>query len=443
MSFVGNITPEWLESQYLLWKESPGLVTPEWRAFFQGFELGPAYLSEREAPAPELAFKLCGVQSLIHRYRSLGHLLACTDPLSPCKTGHPLLRLELFDLGEKDLDREFRIKNFLDHEATLRQIVDHLRETYCRSIGVEFMHIQEPEEKEWLIGRMEPVRNKPELSRETKLSMLKKLLEAGLFESFLHKKFLGQTRFSLEGGETLIPMLEAAVNRAGALGITDIILGTAHRGRLNIQANIFGKPYENIFAEFRDSGDLEMIGDGDVKYHSSFSADLVLDGGARIHITMEPNPSHLEAINPVVEGKTRARQDRLGDAEGKRIMPLLIHGDAAFSGQGIVAETLNMSQLEGYGTGGTLHIIINNQIGFTTTPADARSTQYATDVAKMLMSPIFHVHGENPEAVVHAVTLALDYRQKFGRDVVVELICYRRHGHNEGDEPYFTQPLMY
>lgn len=443
MIFAGNTSPEWIEAQYLLWKESPELVTPEWSAFFQGFELGGEFFPGRELLEPGPAFKLCGIQSLIKRYRGLGHLLACTDPLSPCKTEHSLLRLEEFDLEEKDLDTVFRIRKFVKNEVTLREILEVMRETYCCSIGVEFMHIQDPVEREWLIERMESVRNKPSFSTEVKLSILRKLQEAALFEAFLHRKFLGQTRFSLEGGETLIPLLDTVVNHAARLGITDIILGTAHRGRLNIQANIFGKPYENIFAEFRDSGEIGFIGDGDVKYHSSFTTDLALAGGARIHMSMEPNPSHLESVDPVVEGKARARQDRCGDAGRNRVMPLLIHGDAAFSGQGIVAETLNMSQLEGYGTGGTLHIVLNNQIGFTTTPSEARSTQYATDVAKMIMAPIFHVHGEDPEAVAHVAALAVDYRQRFARDVVAELICYRRHGHNEGDEPYFTQPLMY
>jgi 2-oxoglutarate dehydrogenase E1 component len=443
MSFIGNVSPEWLEAQYLLWKESPELVTPEWRAFFQGVEVGSAIPSGLECLAPELALKLCGVQSLIHRYRNIGHLLACTDPLSPCRTDHPLLCLEVFGLEEADLDSTFRIGRFIKSEATLREILEVMRETYCRSIGVEFMHIQEPQEREWLIDRMELARNKPQFSPEKRLSILGKLQEATLFESFLHKKFPGQTRFSLEGGETLIPMLDEMASHAAHPGITDIVLGTSHRGRLNIQANIFGRPCENIFAEFRDNVELGFVGDGDVKYHSSFSADIVSPSGARTHLSMAPNPSHLEAIDPVAEGKSRARQDRYGYGGEKRVLPVLIHGDAAFAGQGIVAETLNMSQLEGYGTGGTVHIVLNNQIGFTTTPAEARSTGYATDVAKMLMSPIFHVHGENPEAAVYVVMLALDYRQKFARDVVVELICYRRYGHNEGDEPYFTQPLMY
>ena len=443
MSFIGNVSPEWLEAQYLLWEKSPERVTPEWRAFFQGITVGMEMPSGKECMEPELARKQSGVQSLIHRYRDIGHLLACTDPLSPCKTSHPLLDLQVFGLEEPDLDRIFRIRRFMKDEATLREILVVMRETYCRSIGVEFMHIQEPREREWLIDHMEPVRNRPQFSMEKRLTILEKLQEAALFEAFLNRKFLGQTRFSLEGGETLIPMLEELVSRAAHLGIADIILGMSHRGRLNVQANIFGKPYENIFAEFRDNAELGFVGDGDVKYHSAYSADIGSQGGTRIHLSMAPNPSHLESIDPVVEGKSRSRQDRCRDNGSMKIIPVLIHGDAAFSGQGIVAETLNMSQLEGYGTGGTLHIVLNNQIGFTTTPEEARSTRYATDIAKMLMAPIFHVHGENPEAAVHVIALALDYRQQFARDVVVELICYRRYGHNEGDEPYFTQPLMY
>lgn len=440
MSFTGNVSPGWLESQYLLWKRSPELVAHEWNLFFQGFELRGDTLPE-ERHNREFILKSCGVQSLVHRYRTLGHLLACTDPLSPCKVEHPMLKLELFGLDESDLDTIFPVRKLYSGQ-TLREIIKAMHDTYCRSIGVEFMHIQDPEQREWLINKMEPVRNSPPISMEEKLAILKKLQETAQFESFLHRKFLGQTRFSLEGGETLIPMLDRLVNNAAGLGVTDIILGTTHRGRLNIQANILHKPYQDIFAEFREDAETEFIGDGDVKYHGSFSTDLSLSGGRKIHLALVPNPSHLESIDPVVEGKTKARQDRYGDP-GKKVMAVLIHGDAAFAGQGIVAETLNLSQLDGYGTGGTIHIVINNQIGFTTLPAEARSTQYATDVAKMLMSPIFHVHGEDPEAVVHAVTLASSYRHRFARDVVVELICYRRHGHNEGDEPYFTQPLMY
>jgi 2-oxoglutarate dehydrogenase E1 component len=443
MSFLDNVTPGWIEEQYLLWKESPGRLNPEWAAFFSGFEVGRSTAGDSETSAAEAAMKTAAVQALIHRYRDMGHLLACTDPLTPCKTDHPLLRPRIFGLDASDTDKTFPTDLFATGRSTLRDILAFLQETYCRSIGVEFMHIQEPEMWQWVVERMEISRNRTSFSADEKLRILRGLQEANLFERFLHRNFPGQTRFSLEGGETLIPLLDAAVSHAARLGFTDIVLGMPHRGRLNIQANILGKPLENIFAEFRDEGYAGFVGDGDVKYHGGFSTDLETESGARIHVTLAANPSHLEAIDPVVEGKSRARQDRLGRNGAERVLPLLIHGDAAFSGQGIVAETLNMSLLEGYGTGGTLHIVLNNQIGFTTLPADARSTRYATDVARMLTAPIFHVHCEDPEAAIHAVRLALDFRRTFARDTVLELICYRRYGHNEGDEPYFTQPLMY
>ena len=443
MSFLDNVTPRWIEEQYLLWKEAPGRLHPDWAAFFSGFEVGLSTAAESTTALTEAAVKAAAVQALIHRYRDMGHLLACTDPLTPCKTDHPLLRLEAFGLDASDRDKTFTTDLFPCGCSTLRHILAFLQETYCRSIGVEFMHIQEPDMWQWLVERMENSRNRTAYSDEEKLHILHRLQEANLFEKFLHRTFPGQTRFSLEGGETLIPMMDAAVSQASRSGITDIILGMPHRGRLNIQAQILRKPLENICAEFRDTGDPGFVGDGDVKYHGGFSADLEMEPGGRIHVTLAANPSHLEAIDPVVEGKSRARQDRYGSHGAAKVLPLLIHGDAAFSGQGIVAETLNMSLLEGYGTGGTLHIVLNNQIGFTTLPEDARSTRYATDVAKMLAAPIFHVHSEDPEAAIHAIRLALDFRLEFARDAVVELICYRRYGHNEGDEPYFTQPLMY
>jgi len=443
MTFIANLSPEWIEEQYLLWREAPERVPADLRAFFSGFDLGKEVLSAGEFLEPAVALKLSAVQSLIYRYRDMGYLLACTDPLSPCKSDHPLLTLEAFDLEPSDLDKTFHTRRFMKKSATLREIVAVMRDTYCRSIGVEFMHIQAPAERQWLIDRMEPARNKLVFSREKKLEILRQLQEAALFEAFLHRKFVGQTRFSLEGGDVLIPLLDSVTAHAAQLGISDLILGMPHRGRLNVLANVFGKPLENMFAEFTDNVEHGVIGEGDVKYHMGFSIDVATTEGRGIHLTLAANPSHLEAINPVVEGKCRARQDRYGDSRGSRVLPVLIHGDAAFSGQGGVAETFNLSQLEGYRTGGTFHIVLNNQIGFTTLPADARSTQYATDVAKMVQSPIFHVHGDDPEAVVHAAGLALEYRQAFGKDVVVEIICYRRYGHNEGDEPYFTQPLMY
>jgi 2-oxoglutarate dehydrogenase E1 component len=442
MSFLDNVTPQWLEEHYLRWQQSPESLSPHWSAFFTGFEAGTSAPVAAEFGQAS-ATKLAAVQALIHRHRDLGHLLACTNPLAPCHTDHPLLAPAAFGLDRSDLEREFPTDDFPVACATLGEIIHILRETYCRSLGVEFMHIQEPRRWHWLVERMEQTRNRTVFSPEEQQAILEKLLEATLFETYLHRKFPGQTRFSLEGAETVIPMLDAVVHHAAAQGVTDVILGMSHRGRLNIQAHIFGKPYAALFAEFLETDGNGMIGDGDVKYHSGITTERQLATGKRLHLTMVANPSHLEAVNPVVAGKCRARQDRCGEAGGARVLPVLLHGDAAFAGQGIVAETLNLSLLTGYSTGGTLHLVINNQIGFTTLPVDARSSCYATDVAKMLMAPIFHVHCEDPEAAIHAIRLALDYRQEFAGDVVVELICYRRHGHNEGDEPYFTQPVMY
>src|SRR6185369_4081070 len=283
---------------------------------------------------------------------------------------------------------------------------------------VEFMHIQDPAERQWLIDRMEPCRNRPDISSDGRLHLLEKLHEAALFESFLQLRFPGQKRFSLEGGEILIPVLDAVVRNCPLAGISDIVFGMAHRGRLNVLAHILGKPYENIFAEFRDSMAVGFVGDGDVKYHKGYSAEIKLPDGS-VHLTLAANPSHLEAVNPVVEGKCRARQDHCGFATAQQVLPLLIHGDSAFAGQGSIMETLNLSRLEGYRTGGTLHIVLNNQIGFTTLPRDARSMLYATDVAKMLACPVFHVQGESPEAALHVVRLAMEYRQEYGRDVVI------------------------
>ncbi|MBW2477509.1 MAG: 2-oxoglutarate dehydrogenase E1 component [Deltaproteobacteria bacterium] len=438
MRINGNVSPEWLDAQYNLWQENPSQVAPDWRAFFEGFELA------RQAPSTdrELAAKESAVDSLIYRYRDLGHLLACTDPLSPCKSEHPLFSLEAFGLSEKDLDRTFYPLRFPKHVATLREIIALLKDTYCRTIGVEFMHIQDPAQRHWLKDRMETVRNQPKPTREDQIEILKTLQRATLFEAFLHKKFLGQKRFSLEGGEAMVPLLECLVAHAAQHSVSDMIMGMAHRGRLNVLANIFQKPLENIFAEFKDNLELAFVGDGDVKYHKGCSAERTV-AGHKLHLSLVANPSHLEAVNPVVLGKCRARHAGYGPGGRKRVLPVLIHGDAAFAGQGTVAEVLNLSQIDGYQSGGTFHLVLNNQIGFTTEPVHARSTLYATDIAKMLMVPIFHVNGEDPEAVVWTTQMALDYRQKFARDVVVEVICYRRHGHNEGDEPFFTQPLMY
>ncbi|MFA7426102.1 MAG: 2-oxoglutarate dehydrogenase E1 component, partial [Desulfosarcinaceae bacterium] len=382
------------------------------------------------------------VESLIRRYRELGHLLACMDPLEACPTSHPLLEPTAVGLEDADLERAFST-SLAETPTPLSEMVHLLKETYCRHIGVEYMHLQDPDERAWLRERMEPKRNRPELDAAARRRILERLTRAALFEQFLNKKYVGVTRFSLEGGDGLIPLLDVMADRSAAAGVAEWVLGMAHRGRLNTQAHLLGRPYEEIFAEFEHCYDPEaLVGAGDVKYHNGFLADVTTADGHPLKIYLVNNPSHLEAVNPVVEGVCRARQDLAQDGP-KAVLPVLIHGDAAFAGQGVVAETLNMSQLTGYRTGGTVHIVINNQIGYTTLPGDARSSRYATDVAKMLMVPIFHVHGENPEALVHAANLALDYRLAFGKDVVIDLVCYRRYGHNEGDEPYFTQPLMY
>lgn len=444
MDTIETLNLDYLDTQYERWKTDPASVSRDWQAFFKGFDIAEG---GRTAAAPDFepARKQSRVEALKYRYRDLGHLLACMDPLTACPTAHPLLEIENFGLSVEDYEREFYTRRFSsDSRAPLKQIVQHLKETYCRSVGVEYMHLQDPDERRWLRERMEPVRNRPELEAGQRVRIFELLARSALFEQFLNKKFIGVTRFSLEGGDAVVPMLDALVHRVVQAGVEEIVLGMAHRGRLNVQAHILGKPYEEIFAEFEncyDPGDL--VGSGDVKYHNGYLADLEIDADRRVRMYLVNNPSHLEAVNPVVEGFARARQEVVGDGEHRRVLPLLLHGDAAFAGQGVVMETLNMSQLEGYRTGGTIHIVINNQIGYTTLPKDARSTRYSTDVAKMIMVPIFHVHGEDPEAVVHVARLAAEYRMTFQKDVVIDLVCYRRYGHNEGDEPYFTQPQMY
>ena len=446
MDALETYNTDYIDEQFERWKQDPASVSRDWQAFFKGFEI--AY---RRTPATgdqwdqQQVIKQSRVEALKYRYRDLGHLLACMDPLSACPTEHPLLSLEAFGLAAEDLDKEFFTRRFAgDERAPLKQIIHNLRQTYCRSIGVEYMHLQDPEERGWLQDRMEPTSNRPQLTGPEKIHILEKLYQSATFEQFLNKKYVGVTRFSLEGGDAVIPAIDTLMERAVQQGVEEVILGMAHRGRLNVQAHILEKSYEDIFGEFETcySPD-ELVGSGDVKYHNGYLGDIETTGGRPLRVLLMNNPSHLEAVNPVVEGFARARQDLLGDEDRKRVLPLLIHGDAAFAGQGVVTETLNMSQLQGYRTGGTIHLVINNQIGYTTLPEDARSTRYSTDVAKMLMVPIFHVHGENPEAVVQVIRLAADYRAAFHKDVVVDLICYRRYGHNEGDEPYFTQPRMY
>lgn len=387
-----------------------------------------------------------GVWRLINMYRMRGHVLANLDPLEKEPGHNPELDLDYYGLSLWDLDREFYCGGLGGKEkATLREIIRLLRDTYCENIGADYMHLLDLNERQWLRERMESTGNEPHLTKEDKKEILHKLNQAMAFEEFLHKKYIGHKRFSLEGNDTLIPMIHFLLEDAGKAEIEKIFMGMAHRGRLNILVNIMNKPYHRVFAEFEGNVDPDTIqGSGDVKYHLGAKGTHRTIEGKEVEIELMPNPSHLEAVSPVVEGAVRAVQDHhTSENAEKKILPVLMHGDAAFAGQGVVAETLNMSLLEGYKTGGTIHIIINNQIGFTTLPKDGRSTEYASDLAKLILAPIFHVNGDRPEAAVHAVKMALEYRQQFGKDVIIDLIGYRKHGHNEGDEPAFTQPGMY
>ncbi|HEX3698346.1 MAG TPA: 2-oxoglutarate dehydrogenase E1 component [Polyangia bacterium] len=386
-------------------------------------------------------------QRLVEAYRELGHLSADLDPLGMIKRSGAPLDLEFYGLSSAELDQVFSSETVAGPDrTTLRDLVQLLRETYCRHIGVELAHLHDIELRTWLQNRMESTRNRLDLTVEERYRLLEKVTDAEVFEQFLHKKFLGAKRFSLEGAESLIPLLDRLIERAARSQVREIVIGMAHRGRLNVLANVLEKPAAQIFAEFMDKHGEDSGSGGDVKYHLGHSTDRVFGGGAdalRVHLSLSFNPSHLEWVNTVVQGRVRAKQDRLNDTERSRCLPLLIHGDAAFAGQGIVAEAFNLSELDGYRVGGTVHIVVNNQIGFTTSPRSGYSTTYATDVARMLQIPIFHVNGEDPEAVSQVVDLALDFRQRFHRDVLIEMWCYRKYGHNEGDEPAFTQPIMY
>ncbi len=431
---------EILEAQYQRWRQDPSQVEESWRLFFEGFELGIA----QEPAAPAGDARQTSIVQIINAYRRQGHCQAKLDPLSHAPAPHPQLDPAQFKFTAADLDRTFDTSFFLGlKQGTLRQLIDALKETYCRTIGVEYMHISDPEIRTWLQEKMEPRHNMPDLPRRERVGILVELHNSELFEKFLHTKFQGQKRFSLEGAETLIPLMNGLIEMLADSGALEIVMGMAHRGRLNVLANVLNKPYTDIFTEF-DENYLpnSMMGDGDVKYHLGFSHQRVSRKGNKISLTLTPNPSHLEAVNPVVEGRVRAKQ-HTGDPDRHKVIPLILHGDAAVAGQGLVAETLNLSQLHGYKTGGTIHIVINNQIGFTTRPSDGRSTRYCTDIAKMLEVPIFHVNGEDPEACLYIAQLAVEFRQKFKKDVFIDMYCYRKWGHNEGDEPSFTSPVMY
>ena len=386
------------------------------------------------------------VDQLVRNYRVRGHIISKLNPLGNKKREPEELDPGYYGFTEADMDRPFLFTSTVpgDSTRTLREIIKQMRQTYCRSIGVQFMHIDDLSVRQWLQRRMESSRNTTELTRKEQIRILTRLTDAVIFEEFIQRKFIGAKSFSLEGGESLIPLMDLAFEKAGNQGLQEIVIGMAHRGRLNVLANIIGKSQAKIFREFEDADPELYLGGGDVKYHKGYSGEWRTRGGKNIHLSLCFNPSHLEYVNPVAMGRMRAKQDRSGlGTRGERGMCLLIHGDAAFAGEGVVQETLNLSQLDGYSIGGTVHIVINNQIGFTTSPSEARSTRYATDVAKMLQSPIFHVNGERPEAVAAVVRLAMDFRMEFKRDVVIDMYCYRRRGHNEGDEPSFTQPMMY
>jgi 2-oxoglutarate dehydrogenase E1 component len=438
---IARANPAYLESLYRQFQDDPGSVDEQWRLLFAGYDFARTR-GGSPADGGEPAF---GISDLVHSYRELGHLIADLDPLDRALRTHPLLELGEFGLGDADLDRVLPSGSFRGlSRGPLRELVTALRETYCGTLGVEYLDIPDKEQRDWLQARMEPTRNRPKLDRGERIRLLEQLVAAETFEQFLQVKFRGQKRFSLEGGEGLIPLIDTAVEEAAALGVDELVMGMPHRGRLNVLAHILRKPYEMILAEFEGSFlPWNVQGDGDVKYHLGYSHDHETRGGHRIHLSLTANPSHLEAINPVVEGIVRAKQSYRGDAERRRVVPMLLHGDAAFMGQGSVYETLAMSRLPGFATGGTIHVIVNNQIGFTTVPEDYRFTRYPSDPARMIAAPVFHVNADDPEAAVQAARLAVDFRQRFGGDVFIDFIGYRRHGHNELDDPTFTQPTLY
>ncbi|HYG75004.1 MAG TPA: 2-oxoglutarate dehydrogenase E1 component [Planctomycetota bacterium] len=480
-SVPNDLSLAFLENLYAEYLDDPARVPEDWRKYFDQLShsgngsngssqsaprprIGPSFrpASLFNAPggaakAPEKRAAAGGttrvrvaramqerVDQLIRNFRVRGHIVAKIDPLGQQRPDPPEINPAHYGFTDEDLDLPFSTENIPGLDAlTLRRIIERLRNTYCRSIGAQFMHIDDLAVREWLQQRMESTENHLKLSRAEQIRILTRLTDAVIFEEFIQKKFIGAKSFSLEGGESLIPLLDMAIERAGMQGVQEIVLGMAHRGRLNVLANIMGKNPRQIFREFDDADADQNMGRGDVKYHLGYSTDWKCASGARVHLSLCFNPSHLEFVNTVALGRLRAKQDRSGDTRFERGMVLLIHGDAAFAGEGAVQETLNLSELRGYKTGGTVHIIVNNQIGFTTDPNDARSSQYATDVAKMLQTPIFHVNGEDPEAVAQCVQLAMDFRKTFQRDVFIDMYCYRRRGHNEGDEPSFTQPALY
>ncbi len=469
-SYLFSQNAPFVEELYTAYLKKPGSVSEDWQAFFRHLQLeAPNALPDvdhqairdeflqrqrnRRHPASprverlgaDAESKQIRVLQLINAYRFRGHQNANFDPLALKPQEHIAeLDLAYHDLSEADFDTVFNTGSLIGpRQASLREILDRLRRTYCGHVGIEYMHITDTQEKRWLQHRLEESCSSPTLTPQRQQQLLERVIAASEFERYLHTRYVGQKRFSLEGGESLIPLLDEVIQSAGKHRVMEIVLGMAHRGRLNVLTNILGKAPSSLFQEFEGKVNPQTNGSGDVKYHMGFSSDIQTEGGI-VHLALNFNPSHLEIVSPVVEGSARARQNRRNDAKGDLVLPVLIHGDAAFAGQGVVMETFQMSEARGFTTGGTLHIIINNQIGFTTSnPLDARSTVYCTEVARMVQAPIFHVNGDDPEAVIFVTQLALDYRMRFKKDVVIDMVCYRRHGHSEADEPSTTQPMMY
>jgi len=458
-SFLNAAHTQFFADLYEQYTQNPDSVEPSWRAFFQGFDFGMetfseeqflAQLSNTDSDGQDCSLvsgklqKEFNVLRLIDGYRTRGHLFTKTNPVRDRRSYFPNLDLVNFGLTSADLDTVFDAAKIIGKQpTTLRQILEHLKNMYCQHIGIEYMHMENPIFVNWVQDRINANDNLPSFNTDQKKHILGKLNEAVSFENFLHTKYVGQKRFSLEGGESLIPALDAVIEAAAEKGVEHFVMGMAHRGRLNTLANIFGKATQDIFSEFDGKDYDKEYFDGDVKYHLGLTSERKTKSGKKININLAPNPSHLETVGAVIEGITRAKQDKYFPEDFSKVLPIAVHGDAAVAGQGIVYEIVQMAQLDGYKTGGTIHIVINNQVGFTTNYLDARSSTYCTDVAKVTLSPVLHVNADDTEAVVHAMLFALDFRMQFGRDVFIDLLGYRKYGHNEGDEPRFTQPVLY
>lgn len=447
-SYLGNADPGEIEALYRQFLQDPSSVDESWKDFFEGFDFSrtrfPSIHEKDGGIIPENFQKEFNVINLINGYRTRGHLFTHTNPVRERRKSSPTLAIENFGLEPTDLSQVFQSGRLIGiGPAPLQAIISHLEQTYCTSIGAEYKYIRTPEIVDWLEKKMESRKNTPDFPIEKKRRILSKLNEAVAFETFLHTKFIGQKRFSLEGCETLIPALDAVINSGAESGIKEFVIGMSHRGRLNVLANILGKTYEEIFTEFEGLEYDELGFSGDVKYHLGYSGDVKTESGKDIHLSVAPNPSHLEAVDAVVQGMVRSKIDNTPGGNENQISPILIHGDAAIAAQGVVYEVIQMSLLRGFRTGGTIHLVVNNQVGFTTNYIDGRSSTYCTDVAKVTLSPVFHVNADDVEALVYTIELAMEYRQKFHKDVFIDILGYRKYGHNEGDEPRFTQPLLY